>query len=156
VLDFNKVKPPSSRPNITNNILRDPDLDIIVKLSYLECYAHICEDNIIKLRALERIGLCYKKMREAGPDPYHVEYSHAELVDVDVRNALKAEVRLLMYELDEMNLPETAYVMEDDDFLEFLINNIRNEVISYQSFISKTINVSYKKLTEKIVELKKN
>jgi IMP cyclohydrolase len=95
-------------------------------------------------------------MREAGPDPYHVEYSHAELVDIDVRNALKAEVRLLMYELDEMNLPETAYVMEDDDFLEFLINNIRNEVISYQSFISKTINISYKKLTEKIVEFKKN
>ncbi|MFN9940282.1 MAG: hypothetical protein ACK56I_12490, partial [bacterium] len=66
-------------------------------------------------------------MREAGPDPYHVEYSHAELVDIDIRNALKDEVRLLMYELDEMHLPETAYIMEDDDFLEFLINNIRNE-----------------------------
>jgi hypothetical protein len=134
--------------------LRDPDLDTIVKLSFLECFAQLCEDDNIKLRALERIGLCFKKMREAGPDPYHVEYSQAELLDIDIRNALKDEVRWLMDELDEMNLPETAFAMEDDVFLEYLINNIRNEVISYQSFISKTINISYKKLTEKIVDLK--
>jgi hypothetical protein len=131
VLDFNKIKPASSRPNITNSILHDPDLDTIVKLSYLECYSQLCEDDNIKLRALERIKLCFKKMREAGPDPYYVEYSHAELLDIDIRNALKDELRWLLDKLDKLNLPETANSMEDDDFLEYLINNIRNEVIQW-------------------------
>ncbi len=34
VLDFNKFKLQSSRPNISDSILRDPDLDSVVALAY--------------------------------------------------------------------------------------------------------------------------
>ncbi len=53
-----------------------------------------------------------------------------------------------------MNLPGIPISVDDDDFLELLMNNVRNEVISYQSFISKTVNKSLKTLTEKIKLLK--
>jgi hypothetical protein len=46
--------------------------------------------------------------------------------------------------------------MEDDAFLELLMNNIRNEVISYQSFINKTINANVKKISDELAALKKN
>jgi hypothetical protein len=40
--------------------------------------------------------------------------------------------------------------------MDYLMNNIRNEVISYQSFISKTVESSTKKLTLRLLDLKRN
>jgi exonuclease III len=156
VLDFKKIKPISSRPNISNSILRDPDIDIVVNLANLECYAQKLDDGNFKDNVLNRIGTCFSKLREAGPDPTHVEYAHAELTDLDARIRLKDDIRILMEELNELNLPDINHNMEDDAFLEFLMNNIRNEVISYQSFINKTINLNVKKITDELSALKKN
>ncbi len=49
---------------------------------------------------------------------------------------------------------EVEHGMPDDTFLDYLVNNIRNEVISYQSFISKKINESYNSLLVKLEQLK--
>jgi len=46
--------------------------------------------------------------------------------------------------------------LEGDAFLEYVMNNVRNEVISYQSFITKTVEKSTKELISRILELKKN
>jgi hypothetical protein len=46
--------------------------------------------------------------------------------------------------------------LEGNAFLEYLMNNVRNEVISYQSFITKTVEKSTKELISRILELKKN
>ncbi len=156
VLDFKKNKPISSRPNISNSILRDPDIDIVVNLANLECYAQKLDDGNFKDNVLNLIGTCFSKLREAGPDPTHVEYAHAELTDLDARIRLKDDIRILMEELNELNLPDINHNMEDDAFLEFLMNSIRNEVISYQSFINKTMNLNVKKITDELTALKKN
>jgi hypothetical protein len=110
-------------------------------------------DENLRNAALQRVGLGLNKIREAGPDPTHIEYMHADLLDYDRRLQLKDEIRLIIVELEEMNLPRSPISVDDDDFLELLMNNIRNEVISYQSFISKTVNKSLKNLTEKIKNL---
>jgi hypothetical protein len=81
---------------------------------------------------------------------------HADLLDYDVRVRLKDKIRLILVELEEMNLPGIPLNIDDNDFLELLMNNIRNEVISYQSFVSKTVNTSLKNLTEKIEALKRD
>jgi hypothetical protein len=52
-----------------------------------------------------------------GPDPEHIEYAHAELMDVDVRIRLRAELRLAMDELDEHNLTDVNIRMEEDEYL---------------------------------------
>jgi hypothetical protein len=155
-LSFNKATSYSTRPTISNGILRDPDLDFVVKLASLECYGQSVEDEIIRENTLRRIVICLKKLRDMGLDPEHIEYAHADLMDVDVRTRLRAELRLAMDKLDELNLPAIDTRMEEDEFLELMINNIRNEVISYQSFITKTITKSFTALNKKILSLKQN
>jgi hypothetical protein len=97
VLDCVKSKPLSSRPNISNSIICDPDLNFVVALAYYECYAHVVIDDNSRNAALQRIGLGLSKIREAGPDPTHVEYMHADLLDYDVRVQLKDEIRLFWW-----------------------------------------------------------
>ncbi len=53
--------------------------------------------------------------------------------------------------LDEEGIPEMATTVDDDIFLETLMNNVRNEVISYQAFI---FNESYDNLLKNIDVLK--
>jgi hypothetical protein len=60
VLDFCKKKAPVARPTISNSILRDPDVDIVVKLASLECYAQTMVDKNLKTQSLRMIGLALK------------------------------------------------------------------------------------------------
>ncbi len=55
-LSFVKVRNTSSRPSISKHILRDPDLDVIVKLATYEYYVHATVDQAIKNRLLNLIG----------------------------------------------------------------------------------------------------
>jgi exonuclease III len=151
---FAKKKPASSRPNISDRILRDPDVEIVVKLANYECYIQSCANQAVRNNLLRLVGRGFSLLREAGPDPSLIEYSYAELLDVDARNRIMQDLRQVMLDLDEANIQELETNIEDDLFMEFLMNNIRNEVISYQSFVCKTIEKSEKNLIAKIKGLK--
>jgi hypothetical protein len=138
-LSFKKTNTASGRPTISSFILRDPDIEIIVKAAAFECYIQNSVDDGFKTHNLNRIGRLYKSLRDAGPDCSNLEYSYAELLDNDTREAHMAEVRRIVAELDIENIMEVEHGMPDDTFLDYLVNNIRNEVISYQSFISKKL-----------------
>jgi hypothetical protein len=120
--------------------LRDPDLEIIVKLATFECYVHAAVNQAIKNRLLTLIGRGFKLIRDAGPDPSHIEYSFAELLDIDERATIMNELRRVLLDLDDENIQDLAVNIDADDFMEYLMNNVRNEVISYQSFIRKKVN----------------
>jgi hypothetical protein len=68
VLSFKKRKPTISRPTISNKILHDPDIDIVVKLAAYECYAQVSTSNVFKERILPIIGRAVWLLRQAGPD----------------------------------------------------------------------------------------
>jgi hypothetical protein len=105
VLDFTVKRSVSSRPNISNKILNDPDLDTIVEISAIECYAlYLNEDNPIKPAALRLVGEATATIREAGPDPCFSAYSHATLMDADARNLLMARLELIVGNLRDLNL----------------------------------------------------
>jgi len=87
-VSFVKAKPLTSRPNISSKILRDPDVEIVVKLAFYECYAQNIGNIMVKNRFLRLIGRGFKLLRDAGPSPNHVEYSFADLVDIDVRDRI--------------------------------------------------------------------
>jgi hypothetical protein len=156
IVDFVAKPPVSSRPNISNSILRDPDIETVVKLAAYECYAQNIDVLNVKNRALRLIGNGFRMIRQAGPDPKFTEYSFAKLTDIDERNRIMFDIRTLLEEIERMNLTAMAINIEADVFMEYLMNNIRNEVISYQSFISKTINLSTNNLKSKLTELKAN
>jgi exonuclease III len=153
-LSFRKKIEARGRPTISNKILRDPDIEIIVKLAAYECYVQMSNDYPFKVRNLDRIGRSYKLLRDAGPDSRFLDYSFAKLIDYDIRDNLITELRGIIDDLDMENIFEREHTLQDDAFLEYLVNNIRNEVISYQSFIFKKINESYDNLVEKLETLK--
>jgi hypothetical protein len=156
LLSFKKKKPVVSRPTISNKILRDPDIEIVVKLAAYECYIQVSNDNVFKERILPVIGRAYRLLRLAGPDGRFLNYSHASLIDIDSRANFTNELRVLCDELEGENILGREITMEDDVFLEYLVNNIRNEMVSYQSFIFKKVDESYENLVSKIENLKKN
>ncbi len=46
--------------------------------------------------------------------------------------------------------------LTDDIFMETLVNNIRNECVSYQIFLTKQSNITVKSLQKKLSEFKSN
>jgi exonuclease III len=154
VLDFSVPKPKSSRPNISNKILNDPDLNVVVELAYLECYCSNLADVNVRNQGLILVGRAHRLIREAGPDPAFLPYSHASLVDTDDRTRTMERLTDTMEELRNHNVNTLQVTVDDDNFLEILINGIRNDVISYQAFIFKTINKSRLSLEKKIENLK--
>ncbi len=85
-----------------------------------------------------------------------LDYSHASLIDIDSRANFMNELRGLCDELEDENILGRETTLEDDVFLEYLVNNIRNEIVSYQSFIFKKVDESYDNLVSKIESLKVN
>ncbi len=154
LLSFKPCATKNTRPVISEKILRDPDIEIVVKLASYECFLQNAADIVNKNRLLPYIGNCFRLLRQAGPDPNYVEYAFGKLLDVDVRTGIIQELRQVMTMLEEEGIPEMASTVDDDIFLETLMNNVRNEVISYQAFIFKTVNESYDNLLKSIDVLK--
>jgi hypothetical protein len=122
ILDFTVKPSVSSRPNISNKILNDLDLDTIVEISAFECYAlYLNENNLIKPAALRLVGEATATIREAGPDPCFSAYSHATLMDADARNLLMARLELIVGNLRDLNLENLPLSISYDNFMEILI-----------------------------------
>ncbi len=85
LLSFKPCATKNTRPVISEKILRDPDIEIVVKLASYECYLQNAADIVNKNRLLPYIGNCFRLLRQAGPDPNYVEYAFGKLLDVDVR-----------------------------------------------------------------------
>ncbi len=101
----------SSRPTINDNIIRDPDIEKVVKFACYKCYAHNLVDDNVKIRALNLIGRGMTLLRQAGPDPNFLEYSFAELLDTDIRAGIMADIRAIIFEFDEIGFQEMAMTM---------------------------------------------
>jgi exonuclease III len=130
VLNFNKKGNIIGRPTISNRILRDPDVEIVVKLAAYECYIQASNDEVFRQRTLPLIGRAFSLLREAGPDGRFLDYSFASLLDIYSRDILMNELRVVCDELEGEDILGRDTAMEDDVFLEFLVNNIRNEIVS--------------------------
>ncbi len=57
LLNFKKKKIPSSRPSISSFILRDPDIELIVKTAAYECYLQNLVNENFKQHNLNTAGL---------------------------------------------------------------------------------------------------
>ncbi len=128
-----------------------------MEIACLECYCSNLENNEALRNAGNRlIGRAHALLREAGPDPIFLPYSHALLKDVDERIVLMARLNNTMESLRNLNLTLQQLNIDDASFMEVLINGIRNDVISYQAFVFKTLANSRKNLEDNITKLKKN
>jgi hypothetical protein len=114
--------------------------------------------NQEKNRVLGIIGTPKSDFRKIGPSNVHINSgSRSELEDLD-RERILGGIRAFVDEfpLQDLQRGDLREDVSDDFFLEGLINNIRNETISHQIFISNTLKKSRLELTEKINQLKLN
>ena len=142
-LSFIKKKSFNRKPCISNFILNDPLIEIVVKLSVIECYTHLAADPPFSQEILlQRVGTAKHSLREIGDDSNILLPNTRTVLEINLRENRIAELKATIDELDIDGLQSLAIVIDDDLFLEYLINNIRNDIVSYQTFIARTFNLT--------------
>ena len=131
------------KPCISNFILNDPLIEIVVKLAVIECYAHLASDPPFSQEILlQRVGTAKHSLREIGADSNILLPNTRTVLEINLRKNRIAELKAIIDELNIDGLQSLAIVIDDDLLLEYLINNIRNDIVSYQTFIACTFNLT--------------
>jgi hypothetical protein len=147
-------------PTISREILKDPDIDLVVKISIYETYAH--HSNIItepvRLETLLSLGTARRDLRESGPDSSTLPIGYRNELDELRRSGVLAGIKEILNDFRIADLSAGGFVdgLSDDIFMETLVNNLKNDVVSYQNFISKTIKNSSLTMSTELVNLKKD
>ena len=150
-VNFFKKRLPAQRTAISAAILKDPIVELLVKVSAIECYIHHgLFDVVARRQLLSNVGRIRTLIRLAGPDPVLNNIldwnEHKDLH----RDNLLAEISMLVddFNLEELELRELS--ISHDIFLEYLVNCVRNDVASFQIFCSKSINEAKLKLISEL------
>jgi hypothetical protein len=157
VLSFKpKVPVGTVRPTISHAILRDPDLDLVVALAVADTYLASTSlrndpgfnNNFNRLRT--GIGTGFDSLRRARPSDVHINPGDCSEVDSLVREGIIGNIREFLDNFPFTRLKDGPLNVDDDFFMEELMNNVRNHVISHQSFMLKTAKKNRKHLLERI------
>jgi exonuclease III len=148
------------QPTISRELLKDPDLELHVLLTVADTYllhTGSLEDAEIT-RRLGEIGAAKKLIRDIGPDKIHLPIGSRSELEENIRSGRLGEIRELLedFPLDAMENGAFKDNITDDIFMETLVNNIRNECISYQIFLSKTSSETVSNLTKELGRLKQD
>jgi hypothetical protein len=154
LLDFNTKKPVLTPPTVSKRILKDPEIDMVVGIAVAETYLRystaLTNEEIDDW--VEGLGIAVGNLREAGPsDLFAVPGDRTEIEELTREGKLGA-VREYLEFFPFRLLRDGPLSIDDDLFLECLINNVRNDTISYQQFIKKNT----KKQKTVFLELLKN
>jgi exonuclease III len=150
----------SNRPTISNKELNDELLPFLVKTSVSETYLiHVQADIIHGIRRenlLHTCGTIRNLIRECGPPFEHRlgENITEEKIASRARKIVRAEFltsTLNLHHFETLNL-----TVDPDIFMETLLNNVKNDVISHQSFVRKVKKEKIKGLIKSIGVLKNN
>ena len=144
---------------IKHHILSDPDLRFVVALAIAETYAHHIPINLHQRaftinNPLQSIGEMWNLLRSAGPctDLLPPEAVTEELIAT--RNISIDQLNRQLETINFNRLQNSELSCDHDIFMETLLNNVRNEVTSYQNFIYRTKNKLKQSLLQKYDNLR--
>jgi hypothetical protein len=144
-------------PVISKSILKDPETDLIVGLAVADCYllysAEFNEDELLRLRC--GLGLAWQQLRAAGPGNYYAAPGDRTELEENTREATIANVREYLDFFPFARARDGVLNIEDNIFMECLMNSIKNETISYQIFVKKNSKKQKAVLMTQIENLKK-
>jgi hypothetical protein len=132
--------PKNKTPNnaISCKTIKDPDCDLLVKLSTLECYLiYQNRDRPLKNQLLLTLGRSRAKLREAGPDKNFYGLDYVDTLELERRNTLLAEINDMLGSDDISGIPDVDINIEADLFFEMILNHVRNDLLSYQIFLNR-------------------
>ena len=128
-------------PAMSKSIVSEKELDIVVKLAAAECYGIHNLGRGWELGEKDQflldIGTNRTAFRLQGPPPTYLPM--AELEHERLRNREEAidNIRAFCENIDFERLEEMDRSCDHSIFLEIFLNAIKNETISYQSFLYK-------------------
>ena len=155
ILDLNKPNIGISRPCISNKTLDSDNIDFVVWAAVFESYCiHAAINQDRRAELLRETGRIKYLIRSLGPPLKDRTDEMLVGVDLDDRVLVVREIEDAVGRLDLLNYQEWALQVENDLFLDVLLNTIRNEVISYQTFIDKNLKASRVAQLKKLDELK--
>ena len=113
-------------------------------LTTCECYLHHTisynnGDRLIKYERLARIGEAKQLVRTIGVDDCFCEEGPRNINEIAVRDNMITVARQILGDLIALRLELSELNISRDIFLEYLINCIRNEVVSYQTCVFKNL-----------------
>jgi hypothetical protein len=132
------------RPSISNKDLDDDLLEFLIRSTVAETYLIHSNNDVNNQVLLDTCGTIKNLIRDCGPPLQYCigEEADAEKIDNRIHNLTRLQV--VSNTLD-MNLIENLELRTAQDiFMETLLNNVRNETISHQTFMRKA---KFKKLT---------
>jgi exonuclease III len=143
-------------PIIYNSTVNDPDCAILIDIAIKESYLIYQDmDRVRKNDLLTLLGTARNCLRTAGPCSNHYSLI-VDFQEDDNRVAALAEVNRLCSNPDLIAALNNNLNISDDLFFEMLLNNVRNEFVSYQAFLKKFLRRGCSNLIESINILRKN
>jgi exonuclease III len=138
---------------ISNSILQDPDIDIVVWYSVFETYLHyIRVDNTLIPDRSDTLIICgnvRKLLKDSGLClSYYVDGVTDQIINLRRDNLTQIREIINRYPIDLCYNFELT--IQPGLFLEVLLNNFRNDLTSYQSFIFKFKKAAMQKLSESL------
>ncbi len=136
-LSFKKINKKVIRnPKISNKILGDPDIAIIVETAVLETYLINLNpeesQRPVWVNGLMDVGRIKTLLRSAGP---HASYLTPEGAILRENNLIM--IRQILSRYDLPTLEAANLTCNPSVFYEVLLNNLRNEVTGYQYFVPR-------------------
>jgi hypothetical protein len=158
VLCFKDPPKVIKQATVSHEILSDPDLELYVGLSIADTY--LIHTNAIGAAAKDelslRIGNAKRDLRLARPDKKYFHDGFRNELEENIRAGRLGGIREFIEDFPFNILQDGGFSdnISDSLFMETLINNLRNEVISYQTFLARTVKESTSSMTKKLLELK--
>ena len=152
-LSFLPKESKNKKPSIANYILNDPLSEFVSSLAAIECYIHHIPPTALpasRAVLLLRVGTAKSLLRTIGADSDVLIPGARTEADELIRAGRIGQIKLIIDDFNLTRLQSLALDIEDDLFLEYLLNCIRNELVSYQTFISKTFNSSKNALIKQL------
>ncbi len=147
-----------SQPTISRELLTDPDLEIHVALAVADTYLihSAALTDIERTRLSQEIGTAKQNIRSVGPDNKFFQDGYRSELENNMREGTLGGIRETIdnFPFDRVQDGDFLEGLTPDIFLEALINNIRNECVSYQIFLGKTIKSTTSYLQKCLAELK--
>jgi hypothetical protein len=146
------------QPTLSRDLIKDPDIELHVSLAVADTY--LIHTNALDpqeiLRLTAGVGSAKRDLRLAGPDKKYFHDSYRSEEEENRRAAMLGNIREFLdsFPIAQVQNGDFKENLSDDIFLETLINNIRNECLSYQIFLSKTVTESTKNIISKLKTLK--
>ncbi len=147
-------------PFISNFIITLPETELVSKLSVAETY--ITYGNSVQASVAcgtvdpqNYIANMWANFRLLCPDPKYLDPNTVTEETITNRNTILDTLTTNLDSIDYPLLAEIELECPNSLFMETLLNNIRNEVTSYQAFFYKTKNAWKKDAIEKL-EFEKN